>query len=301
MERTTVRNLPVQRRPMISVIIPVLNAERTVGDQLAALASQDYEGEWELIIADNGSTDRSMDLVRRWSHEIPRVRVVDASDQVGINHARNSGSLAATGDFLIFCDADDIADTGWLRAMANAAGDADIVGGRLEDNRLNRYPTTSWELNLAEDGLPVALGFLPYAVGGNLGIRAAVLREIGGWNEKYAGGGDEVDLCWRAQLKNFALRYEPDAVMHYRYREGLWAMARQRYRYGIGSVRLYRDFHTHGIPKERALVRFRAWKRLLGQLLRSPHLLLDAKRRGLWVRDASYHLGMLVGGFRLRI
>lgn len=286
-----------RRSPTISVIIPVRNAEKTIEDQLAALASQDYEGDWELIVADNGSTDQTLEIVNRWSSEIPALRIVDASRQVGSNTARNAGALAASGEFLLFCDADDIAAPGWLAAMANAARFADIVGGRVEEESLNRYPVT-WRHDFPKDGLPVALGFLPHAPGCNLGIRAAVLHEVGGWNEEYAVGGPEVELSWRAQLKDFKLAYVPNAVVHYRHRESLWALARQRYRYGIGAVRLYRDFRSYGIPRDNLLAGVRVWKWLL---LQTPQLIRGPKKRSVWVRDASYALGMLIGIIRLRM
>ena len=100
---------------MISVVIPVRDGAATIGDQLEALGQQTYQGEWEIVIADNGSTDGTAELAERsWSHPRAALRVVDASSRPGSSFARNRGAIEAAGDFLAFCDADDIVAPGWL-------------------------------------------------------------------------------------------------------------------------------------------------------------------------------------------
>src|SRR2546426_8436308 len=117
---------------LISVVIPVLNGVDTLPAQLEALSGQTYSGRWEMIIADNGSTDGTPDLVRTWTDRIPGLRIVDASDRKGQAHARNVGAAAALGDFIAFCDADDVATPGWLDGMVRAAPWTDLVGGAID-------------------------------------------------------------------------------------------------------------------------------------------------------------------------
>ena len=118
--------------------MPVLDAAATLGAQLDALAGQDYEADWEVVIADNGSTDGSQEVAKKWAQTRPNVRLIDASSQGrGPNHARNAGANAATGDFLAFCDADDVVSASWLSALADAARGADVVAGRLDVQELN--------------------------------------------------------------------------------------------------------------------------------------------------------------------
>src|SRR5215204_6439039 len=89
----------------IAVVIPSFNAAATLPAQLAALAGQRYEGELEVLVSDNGSTDGTLDVVRGWQDRLP-VRVVDASDRRGAGHARNVGAAAASMDLIAYCDAD---------------------------------------------------------------------------------------------------------------------------------------------------------------------------------------------------
>src|SRR5688500_9296124 len=97
-----------------SVVVPVRDGAATIGEQLAALAQQDFPGSWEVVVADNGSRDGTADVVRSFRDRLPGLRLVDASARPGASHARNAGAAAATGEVLAFCDADDVVDPGWL-------------------------------------------------------------------------------------------------------------------------------------------------------------------------------------------
>ena len=136
-----------------------------------------------MVVVDNGSSDGSDDMALAWSDRLPDLRVVYALDRTGCSHARNVGARAARGDFLAICDADDVVEPRWLEAMVEAGRRCDIVGGRLDQISLNSPLARSWRPSLPEDHLQVAFGFLPYAVGGNCGIRVEVLRALGGWRE----------------------------------------------------------------------------------------------------------------------
>jgi len=89
----------------VSVVIPTLDAERTLGAQLDALSTQDYRGAWEVVIVDNGSSDDSMEVAKAFSTRLPLLRLAEARDQRSAAHARNVGVSVAGGDFIAFCDA----------------------------------------------------------------------------------------------------------------------------------------------------------------------------------------------------
>ena len=218
---------------MVSVVIPCRNGESTLGAQLDALRAQTYRGSYEVIVADNGSSDASRSVA-----EAAGVRVVDASGRRGTNRARNVGAAAANGDLLLNCDADDVVSATWIEAMVEALASFDLVGGALDLERLNTVRAPRGKHRTQE---PI-FGLYPAATGANFGIRTEILRALGGWDESFAGGPDEVELCWRAQLAGYRFGYAPHAVVHYRLRQTTRELVRQTYRNASFLPLLFRRF-----------------------------------------------------------
>lgn len=240
---------PGRGRPhLASVIVPVRNGAAVLAGQLAALADQEYPGEWEVVVVDNASTDGSAAMAASWTGRLP-LRVIRAERAPGINVARNEGAAAARGDLLLFCDADDVVAPGWLAAMATTAARADVVGGRLDDTALNRPDQRSWRPPAPEASLPWALRFLPYAPGGNLAVWTEVWQALHGFDERFAIGGTEIEFCWRAQLAGYRMGFAPGAVVGVRHRDSLGALARQFHRYGMAQAQLYAHFRDRGAPR----------------------------------------------------
>jgi glycosyltransferase involved in cell wall biosynthesis len=286
----TVRDAP----RLISVIVPVLDAAAVLPAQLAAFAAQTYSRPWELLIADNGSTDDVRGLVRGWSHRLP-VRVVDASARRGINPARNQARADAVGDLLAFCDADDEVSPRWLDELASAARGFDVVGGRLDEESLNP-PSVAHRPRLPVDRLPVALGFLPFAHGANWAIWADVLDALGGFDERFVHGYDEVEFCFRAQLAGYHLGHAPDAVIAYRHRGGERGLFDQFRSYGRAEPLLYRCFRDQGMDRPSAAEVIKRWARIGLRAARR-----DRVSRGRWLVEAGFSLGRLEGAVRHRV
>jgi glycosyltransferase involved in cell wall biosynthesis len=284
---------PARPPELISVIVPVRNGEAHVGDQMAALAAQTYTGAWELVVVDNGSTDRTVAVVESWRDRLPGLVVVDASERRGLNFARNAGVDAARGDFLAFCDSDDAAVPGWLTAMAAAAGGADIVGGEIELDELNEPVGHAWERAEPLRELPTG-GFVPYPPGGNCGIWASVAREIG-WDEAFAFGSSDMEFGWRAQLAGFETAFVPDALMRLRFRRSVPALMRQHFRYGVSEPHLFRRFRPQGMPRSDVREALRTWR----WLATNPSRLFHSRAtRGHWLRVAAMRFGRLCGSVR---
>src|SRR5690349_17899622 len=90
------------RRPRprsITVVIPAYNAAATLAEQLEALAGQDYEGDWEVLVVDNGSSDATTDIARQYAKRLPACTVVK-SRRRGHSAPRNDGARAARGELL---------------------------------------------------------------------------------------------------------------------------------------------------------------------------------------------------------
>jgi GT2 family glycosyltransferase len=279
--------------------MPARNAAETIGEQLAALGRQTFHGSWELIVVDNGSTDATADLAAAAGAALPCVRVVTANERSGVSYARNVGVRAAAAPLIAICDADDVVEPGWLEAIVRALGEADLVGGRLDVDRLNAPEDREGQASPPPVGSPVGkqLGFLPFASCANLGMRREVWDAVEGFDEALVTGED-VDFSWRAQLVGLRLGFAPDAVVAYRYRQGLRALARQQFAYAASHPALFRKFRAQGLARRHPARAPLTWARLA---LRSWWLLRSRHHRALWARHAARAAGRIVGSVRHRV
>lgn len=279
-----------------SVVVPVRDVEPTIAEQLEALELQSFTEPWEIVVADHGSNDSTRDIVRGFKGRLARLRLVDASACRTVNEVRNLGASAATGALLAFCDGDDVVAPDWLEQLVSALQRYDLVCGSLEARRLNpnRTPTRP---DPVADGPPVAMDFLPYAWGGNCGFHRHVWEELGGFDGGYPSRGEDHEFSWRAQLAGYQLGFAPDAVVHYRFRQGLWENIRQHYGYVRSQPLRYKRFREAGLRRSSLRGAALGWAWLL---LRSPWLLRGSGRREQWLREAAVRLGRLVGSLRWR-
>jgi glycosyltransferase involved in cell wall biosynthesis len=284
----------VRTPALVSVVIPAYNAAGYLGEQLDALAAQAYGGAWEVVVADNGSTDGTA-AVAVEPREALHVWVADASAKKGANAARNAGARAAKGDLLVFCDGDDVAEPGWLAALVEAAATADGVGGRLDDTTLNPPIVREWRESLQSDQLPTSWDFLPYAMAANCAVWRAAFDQLGGFDEAFRYGSDDVDFFWRLQLAGFHLGFAPTAVVQYRYRGSLRDLAKQHYAYGKSEPQRYRKFRSEGAAARPAATVARELANLVAV---APKMLRSPRERGAWVRMASLRAGRIVGSVR---
>lgn len=245
-------DLPETPFPALSVVIPCFNAASLIGLQLEALAEQSYLGDFEVIVADNGSTDELADVIALYVDRLPDLSLVDASGTRGVNHARNVGVTAARHETVVVCDADDIVKPGWLAAFGAASRGDDVLGGRLESFVGSPVMAERPVEQVVDE--PGTLGFLPYAIGANMGFKRSVWEQIGGFDEEFVGGADEIDFCWRAQLAGHSFRFVPEAAVWYRQRVNRRLSMRQARRRSLGQVRLYKKHRSNGFRRRNPVV-----------------------------------------------
>ena len=97
--------------PFVSIVVPALNEERLLGQCLSSLKEQDYAGDYEIIVVDNNSTDRTREVALSCG-----VKVV-SEPNIGTGSARQRGVLEAKGKIVAFTDADTMAPRQWLRTL----------------------------------------------------------------------------------------------------------------------------------------------------------------------------------------
>jgi glycosyltransferase involved in cell wall biosynthesis len=276
-------------RPLISVVMPVRNGMPWIEHQLRALLAQDILGDWELVVADNGSVDGTRRCAEEWSERDARVRVIDASAHRGAGAARNQGVQSALGLNLAFCDADDVVQPGWLSAMLAALADADLVAGVFDFSSLEGGPKS--------DPTPAStqqMGFLPFALGANLAVRRHAFDEAHGFCETLPAGED-VDLSWRLQLAGHRFAITTEALVAKREHVGNKATFDAAWAYGQCAALLYVRYRAEGM-RRKPLGAAKAWIWLVAT---SPGLVRPARRHQ-WVRTLGLRAGRVAGSVRHR-
>jgi GT2 family glycosyltransferase len=282
----------------ISVIIPCRNCASTIERQLEALARQIWNDGWEVVVADNGSTDDSVRLIERYRDRVPGLTLVDASGRTGPGHARNMGARHATGDAFLFCDADDEVGEGWLNAMGHALERHRFVASAHDLEKLNDELILATRKNNQKDGVQTYSypPYLPHAAGCGLGAWREVHEQVGGFDERMLNLQD-TDYCWRIQLAGTPLQFVPDAVVHYQLRSDLRQTFRQALRYGEYNVLLYKRYRCHGMPRIPLSKQLIGWLRLLKKIPGTG----NEERRARFVRDLGWRLGRLKGSLKYRV
>ena len=279
----------------VSVVIPCRNAAEHIGELFDSLAQQDFQGHWEVVVADNGSTDESLAIARRYSHQIP-LRTCEAHGKASSAAARKTGVLEATGGKLLFVDADDALAPGYVRHMCAALDIHDCVAGRIDAETLNPGWLRSahgdpWQT----DDVWVAYRFLPSA-GPAVGVRRELYDQVGGHDEAFSTAYD-IALSWAIQLSGRQIGFVKEAIYRYRFRSTWRGLFRQTLEWGREDVHLYTRFRAAGMPG-------RLRQESIGEWLTVGRLLLRAGERRARPELAvalGACVGRLAGSLRYRV
>jgi cellulose synthase/poly-beta-1,6-N-acetylglucosamine synthase-like glycosyltransferase len=196
--------------PRASVVIATRNRAERLGRALDALAGQDLEAAFELIVVDDASTDETPSLLadRAAGANGLRLRVERRETRGGPGAARNTGWRLARAPLIAFTDDDCEPRPGWLSALVQSAdenGEAFIQGPtRPNPNELHRLGPFARTLEVG------ALG--PWFPTSNMAYPRVVLERLGGFDETLPRGED-TDLAWRAQDLGVTPRWAADAAV----------------------------------------------------------------------------------------
>ena len=238
--------------PRLSLVIPVLNGARTVPRAFAALAALDPAPD-EIVFVDNGSTDDTAARLRAFAAAAAVKVILLHEPRRGASVARNTGARAATGDVVVFTDADCCPRADWLAALRMPLADATVgaVAGRMTSTPPRGVVETFGSLfTLQAPAAPARhTRWTPWAGGfptANLAVRRALLERVGGFDESVGIYGEDYDLCARLYAAGAVIAYTPDAAVEHQHRVALRPMLRQAFGFGRSHAYLMRR-HASGL------------------------------------------------------
>lgn len=221
---------------MISVVVPALNAERSLSGCLSSLRNQTTPVD-EIVVVDDGSTDGTADVAHSFG-----VTVVQQGHR-GPAAARNAGAQRVTGDLLLYTDADCEPEAGWVEQMVLPFRDPGVAGvkgtyrthqreaiARLAQcefeeryDRLERFPTIDFV-----DTYSAA-------------FRLEAFRAVGGFDTAFPEANNEdVELSYRLARAGYALVFTRRAVVYHRHKDTWRAYFRLKVRRGYWRMIVYR-------------------------------------------------------------
>lgn len=232
--------------PEISVVIPVYNEADRLQEVLRALQGQDYPSNfYEVIVVDNGSTDRSPEVAR----SMKDVRLLFETEQLGSPYsARNRGIEAASGAVIALVDSVCRPVYHWLRSGIETMchNDGDLLGGNVEFEYGNDVTSGKIFDALSNVKMKEYVEERGVATTGNLFVRREVFETRGLFPEGVRSGGD---LRWTkgATQSGWKLVYGPQATVYYPARS-LGPLLRKQFRVAKGQPNIWREAGAGSVP-----------------------------------------------------
>ncbi len=204
----------MEKKPLVSVIIPCYNGEKFIGDAIESVVNQTYKN-WELIIVDDGSTDNSERIIKKYLQD-DRIQYIKHKKNRGIPAARNTGINASKGEFIALLDDDDK----WvpyklslqLEEFYKNAADLGLVFGNIIMINSNGYVIRkgkNLKINLeklTQEEILERLFLSNFISSITVLFKRECIREVEGFDENIKWGGDDYDL-WLRIVGKFKIKY----------------------------------------------------------------------------------------------
>lgn len=221
----------------VSVIVPVHNGERTIGECVESIFALSFpRSDFELLLIDNASSDSTATILDGYRDRA----IVLYEAKRGPAAARNRGLRNATGHIVAFTDADCVVHPDWLGRLIEPLSDhaVGIAGGTI----LARRPSNA----IAEFGerihdhrVAIEYDSPPYAITMNWASRRSVVEEVGPFDEELLRCED-CDLAYRIVAAGYRIVHEPAAVVYHRNEQSFAGLIAEGYAHGYHSIPLLR-------------------------------------------------------------
>ncbi|HXJ15929.1 MAG TPA: glycosyltransferase, partial [Candidatus Polarisedimenticolia bacterium] len=226
-------------KPKVSVLIPAYNEEAVIAETVRAALASDYP-KLEILVVDDGSADRTAEIVRQSFGRDSRVRLLTQQNS-GKPSALNHALSEATGDIVVSIDADTVVDPEAVPRLVRHFADPRVgaVAGNVKVMNRNRW-ITRWQAleyitsqNLEKRAFDL-LNCIPVVPGAAGAWRAELLRSHGGFSGDTVA--EDTDLTMTIRRHGSKIVYDEDAIGRTEVPETVDALVRQRFRWTFGTL-----------------------------------------------------------------
>jgi cellulose synthase/poly-beta-1,6-N-acetylglucosamine synthase-like glycosyltransferase len=297
------------QNPFVSIIIPVKNFERTIEKTFEYLLNVDYPRDsWEWVIADGGSADKTIEIIKKWRKTHPFIRLVEIPNCPSPGFARNKALEVVKGEYLFFTDADCAPCREWINEMLkHFKNDPKIaaVGGEVFTLKVDPDNLVeAWCQHFRFNMVSPRYGFIregyypefpkapkPSDIGGhkayffgtcNVAYRRSAMKEIGAkfWERPT---GEDMDLSYQHRSRGWKFYFAPKAKVDHMHRADLRSLRKVWVTYGQAHLPLIEKY-----------VKINGLEIIFQSLKGNPSFILPFPLRG-FVYLGNFHLLHLFG------
>jgi glycosyltransferase involved in cell wall biosynthesis len=303
----------MEYKPFVSIIIPVKNFERTIVKTFEYLLKVDYPRDsWEWVIADGGSTDKTISIIQDWQKQYPFIKLVGIPNCPSPGFARNKALEVIKGDFLFFTDADCAPSKNWINEMLRhfmrdpliAAVGGEVYTLKVDPDNLVEAWCQHFRFNMVSPRYGfIQEGYypdfpqqpLPSDIGGhkayffgtcNVAYRRSAMRDISAkfWERPT---GEDMDLSYQHRSKGWKFYFAPLAKVDHMHRADLKSLRKVWVTYGQAHLPLIDKY-----------VKRKKLEIILQFLKANPTLVIPFPLRG-FIYLGNFHLMHLCALFTL--
>lgn len=240
--------------PLVSIVIPAFNSKIFYPPCLKSITKLNYDN-WETIIVDDGSTDGSIEEIRKKYGDDNRFKIVSTIKRLGIAQSRNLGINVAQGKYIAFVEMDMEMDKDWLKHSIAKLESEENLGGvvplcfdfhkrsRVIAAGIYIIPHTGWTIGRGFDTTKKSFTEEAYTSTGAVGsvVRRDVLSEIEGYDDKLFTQTEDIDLGWRIWMHGRPIKFIPEAVV-YHWTGKPWSYRKE-------TTKFLKEFHFAKTPR----------------------------------------------------
>lgn len=221
-------------QPKIAIVILNWNGVKLLQQFLPSIVEFSKNDLTEIVVADNGSTDDSLQMLQ---HHFPEVKILDLKQNYGFARGYNEALKQIDADYFVVLNSDVEVTAGWLNKPIESM-ETDPAIAAVQPKILSYHQQTHFEYAGAAGGFIDRFGYpfcrgrifneveedrgqyddssdIFWATGACMFVRTKYFREVGGFDADFWAHMEEIDLCWRLKNRGYRVVYTPDSTVYH--------------------------------------------------------------------------------------